>query len=439
MKLFINYKERQQELITRIKQQFPETSGTIVLFAHFEDERYRFRQESSLYYLTGIQEPAVVFTLDLNGKSTLYIPQYKTNRAQWLSHVLSTDAESARRAGVDAIEYLGEPCHGYQLSPLFAPDEYKNFLTKVHNNIKNNHVIFTLNSKNTHEYVEQKLVLERLYRILPELESVIRDISPVIASLRRKKSKAEIELMHKAIEITMVAQEAAARVVADGKHEREIQAGIEYVFAEAGADPAFPSIVAAGKNSTVLHYHTNNDVMKNGDLVVVDIGAQYNYYCADLTRTYPVSGKFNERQRKLYNIVLETQEYIASLAKPGIFLNNKEHPESSLQHLAKKFLDKHNLGTYFVHGIGHYLGIDVHDVGSYAEPLQEHDVITIEPGIYIPEERIGIRIEDNYWIIKNGSICMSDQLPKDARTIEEMASQDFSEDEEEHEDDDFND
>ena len=186
---------------------------------------------------------------------------------------------------------------------------------------------------------------------------------------------------------------------------------------------AFPSIVASGKNGTILHYTDNSGTMRDGDLVVVDIGAEYRYYCADLTRTYPVSGTFTDRQRELYNLVLETQEYIASIAKPGMFLKNEDHPEQSLHHCAQQYLKERGYDQYFSHGIGHFLGLDVHDVGNVKEPLREHDVFTMEPGIYIPEEGIGIRIEDNYLMVKKGVVCLSEQLPKEPAIIEEMVKE----------------
>jgi Xaa-Pro aminopeptidase len=193
----------------------------------------------------------------------------------------------------------------------------------------------------------------------------------------------------------------------------------------------------------VLHYNQNSGMVKNGDLVVVDIGAELDNYCADLTRTYPVSGAFSKRQKELYNIVLATQEHIASLAKPGMWLKNRDKADKSLHHLAVKFLATRGYDKYFPHGIGHYLGLDVHDVGDYDVPLHEGDVITIEPGIYIAAENIGIRIEDNYWITKDGAICLSENLPKDAEDIEALmqrALRGESDDEDEYEDeDDFDD
>lgn len=183
----------------------------------------------------------------------------------------------------------------------------------------------------------------------------------------------------------------------------------------------FPIIVGSGSNSTVLHYTENNNVLEKDDVVVVDIGARYEHYCGDITRTYPVSGKFTKRQKEIYNLVLAVQRYIEGIAKPGMWLSNKEHEDASLHHLAKKFLHEHGgYDSYFVHSLGHYLGLDAHDAGDYTQPLQSGDVITLEPGIYLKEEALGIRIEDNYWIVEDGNVCLSDQLPKDAEQIEEL-------------------
>jgi Xaa-Pro aminopeptidase len=283
--------------------------------------------------------------------------------------------------------------------------------------------IFTLVPNNPQSYVEQRLLLKRLEEFLPGLSESVVDIAPLVAQQRRVKDMREIELMYSAVEITMMAQEAAARAIQDDVLECEVQASLEYIFTASGARASFPSIVGSGKNSTVLHYTVNSGTMKKGDLVVVDIGAEYQRYAADLTRTYPVSGTFTPRQREVYNLVLETQEYIASIAKPGYWLNNKEMPEKSLNHLARAFLAKKGYDQYFMHGIGHFLGLDVHDVGDYTRPLQEGDVFTIEPGIYIASESLGVRIEDNYWVVKDGVVCLSEQLPKKPEDIEALMRQ----------------
>ncbi|HVX01234.1 MAG TPA: Xaa-Pro peptidase family protein [Candidatus Babeliaceae bacterium] len=431
------FKERRQRLVSLLQEQalMLNNADLIVLISNFECSSKEFRQESSFYYLTGIVEPGTAITIDNKGYTTLYIPQCSVSRAQWLSSDVQVDDQTKQRLNVDAIEYLGDPCKGYQISPLFSEKEYNNLLSKLEKVCNTNGILYVLNSESSHEYIEQKQALARIVRFKPLLETYLKNISPIVAKMRRKKSKREIEGIYKAIELTLIAQEAAACVISEGTHEQYVKAGIEYIFAEAGARSAFPSIVAAGKSGTILHHTPKNIAMKKGDLVIVDIGAEVDYYCADITRTYPVSGTFNKRQRELYKIVLETQEYIASLVKPGVWLNNAEHPDKSLQHLAKKFLEKKGYGNYFVHGIGHFLGLDVHDVGNANEPIQEGDVITIEPGIYIPQEEIGIRIEDDYWVIKDGVICLSNELPKDVDSIEAMAQGTLEVDDAEEEDD----
>ena len=249
-------------------------------------------------------------------------------------------------------------------------------------------------------------------------------------ALRRDKSEEEMSLIADAVQITVMAHEIAAQMISAGLTEYEIQAAIDSVFLQMGGmGPAFASIVAAGRNSTVLHYKDNMGDMRDGDLVVVDIGAEYNYYCADLTRTYPVSKMFTPRQLDIYNAVLETQEYVASIAEPGMYIRNAREPERSLQHHAINHLKQYKLDQYFPHAIGHFLGMDVHDVGDYNEPLKIGDVFALEPGVYIRSEGIGIRIEDNYAMVEDGCVCLSDELPKDPDAIEDMMNSSISLDE----------
>lgn len=416
----ISFLERRNELIACIKSAHNDIErGKVLLFANFERDGYTFKQDSSFYYYTGLEEPAAVLCIDIEKEtSTLFVPNYGKERAKWVADVIEPSQEKARELGFDAIEYLGNPCIGYQCHPFFTHREYESLLRLIEQWIAEGQKIFTLNPTNAHEYMEQRFVLQRISKIVPAFEQALVDISIVVAQQRSKKSKREIELLYKAIELTIDAHEAVMNFMKPGKIEYELQAALEYQFIAGGGKVAFHSVVATGKNSTILHYGKNNSTLVSGDLLVVDIGAQYNNYCADLTRTYPVSGTFTERQKEVYNLVLQTQEYIAKLAKPGIWLSNKNEPEHSLNHLAHKFIEEHGYGHYFPHGIGHYLGLDVHDVGDYSQPLEVGDVITIEPGIYIPEESLGVRIEDDYWIIPDGAICLSENLPKEVKAIE---------------------
>ena len=290
----------------------------------------------------------------------------------------------------------------------------------ISDTIKNNGKIFALNPNNFHQYFEQRFILDRIKSFLPEFTGeYVVDISGVVTGIRRNKDIFDIGKISDAINLTALAHESAATMIEDGALESEIQAAAEYMFTASCAKTAYPSIVASGKSATILHYQGNCNQMNHDELVIVDVGAKLDHYCADITRTYPVSGTFNVRQKELYNIVLETQKYIADIAKPGYYLKNEDEQDKSLTHLARKFLAKKGgYDEYFTHGIGHFLGLDVHDVGDITSPLCEGDVITIEPGIYIPDEGIGIRIEDNYWIKKDHAICLSDMIPKEISEIE---------------------
>lgn len=414
------YSERRKELVERIKEQHKNAgNGIVVLIADFEQECARFRQDASFYYYTGLEEPACMLIIDIaQGTSTLYAPNFGQERKKWVTSQAVPD--NHKTIGVDAIEYAGKPCVGYQCHPFFTDHEYAHVIEIFKKCVASKRPIFSLSPMTASAYIDQRFVLLRLGQMIDGFTQNIIDVSGIVAAMRRKKSHRELELMYKAIVITQDAHDAFARVLEPGKVEYELQATIEYMFTFQGATQAFPSIVATGKNGTILHYVQNDTPVKSGDLVVVDIGADYNYYCADITRTYPVSGTFTDRQKEIYTAVLETQQYIANIAKPGLWLSNKNEPEQSLNHLAKAYMKERGYEQYFLHGIGHFLGIDVHDVGDYNVPLMPGDVITIEPGIYIPEEGIGIRIEDDYWVVEDGVECLSNDLPKDIQAIEEM-------------------
>lgn len=441
------YTSRRKELVENIKNDFPHAKGMIILFAAFEQGSEKFKQDKTFYYYTGLNEPGAVLLVDLNGKSTLYLPHYFEKRAQWMMIPEAFMKRDAKALRVDSVELLGDECAGYELNPYFSQHEYAHMITLIKSITERGETLFVATPDNGYEYISTRMVLDHLQKFIPDLNKSVVNISSFIAAARRRKDVGEIERIYRAIEITELAHESAIQVIKDGASEAEVQASLEYIMTASHARPSFPSIVATGKNGTILHYHQNSGTLKDGDLVVVDIGAELNNYCADLTRTYPVSGRFSKRQKEIYKIVLDTQEYIASLAQPGMWLKNKDKADQSLHHLAVKFLAKHGYDKYFPHGIGHYLGLDVHDVGDYGTPLHEGDVITIEPGIYIPEEGIGIRIEDNYWITKDGAVCLSENLPKEIEDIEhymqqvlkESSEDDSDEDGEWEDDEDFDD
>lgn len=396
------FAQRRLELVRRV-------GHSIILLGACETPSTRFVQESSFFYFTGLQEPGLVCLITPDGESTLFLPQYLQNRAQWMGKVLTPTPDVAQQYGFTSVELLGEPVSGYQVGLFSNISCWKHLLEKLRTMVGKKEPIGTI--------VNRDLWLR--FAEISGLQSSLADVSSAIASMRRIKSKAEIDQLAQAFEITMDAHEAAAAAIKADATEAEVEAAIQYVFRASGADEAFPSIVATGHNATILHHESSQTQLKKSECVVVDIGAASEHYCADITRTYPVGKTFSKRQRELYQAVFEVQRAVADAAKPGMFLYNEAEQDRSLSHIARKLFAERKLDQYLLHGIGHFLGLDVHDVGNPAEPLAEGDVITIEPGIYVPEEQIGIRIEDDFWMVKNGSISLTDRLPKELAEFEE--------------------
>jgi Xaa-Pro aminopeptidase len=255
--------------------------------------------------------------------------------------------------------------------------------------------------------------------------TTFHDLAPVIGEMRKAKHAEEIESLKKAIAITGEAQADVTRIIRPGLFEYELEGKIAGAFTSGGAMRAgFPSIVGSGPNSCIPHYFANNRRMEDGELVVVDIGAEYQYYTADITRTYPVSGKFTPRQRELYQLVLDAQTEAAKQVKKGSTLIFpltgfvREYFRKSPLRAKGEDGKEYTMDHFFIHGLGHYLGMDVHDVGNYSKPLQPGEVFTIEPGLYIKSENIGIRIEDDYLLTENGLEKLSKDIPSDPDEIE---------------------
>lgn len=419
-------KERRKRLLDLIKKTYPDKKGAFLLCAAFERDREQFYQESSFEYFIGIQEPAAMVYETLDGEGTFYVPRYAVERSVWLPQTY--DEEFLGALGITSFELLGQKVSGYSTGPFYTQEALENVCKRLATLCQSGGTLFVPLVDSS---VDVRLVVKQLFEYVPKLKEHTVDISNLIAQLRREKSQEELEHLYHAVEITAMAQQAAAGVIKKGNNECDVQAAVEYVFTESKATRAFASVIGSGKNSTILHYVDNKDDLKSGSLVVVDIGASFNHYCADVTRTYPVSGTFSERQKKVYEDVLEAQRVVAEMAKPGMYLKNTNEPEKSLYHVARKVLSErgYNVEKDFPHGIGHYVGLDVHDVGDYTMPLAPGDIITIEPGIYLSDEELGIRIEDMYWIVKDGAICLSEEIPKKIADVERfMRESRFSDD-----------
>ena len=411
------YRARRQKLMEQIKD------GIVVLVGAREEdfgEVGRFRQRNDLMYLTGAEIPAAYLILvpasvasNKTAQEMLFIPARNPRAERWTGPKLGPGPEAVERFGIQ--EVVASDKFNERLRQLFAPKT---------DGTRSQLKVYTVIPRGPGaELTREHNFVENLKQSMAGI--VIEDVSGKIAEMRKIKSQAEIALLQKAIDITGEAQRDAARTIKPGAMEYEAQAALEYAFSRNGAERSgFPSIVGSGFNSTVLHYNENRKRIEAGDLVVVDIGAEYSYYTADITRTYPASGKFTPRQREVYQLVLDAQRAAERAFKPG---------QSSLGQLqqaaievmkASKLRDSagNTLERYFIHGLGHWLGMDVHDVGSYGV-MPVGSVFTIEPGIYIPEEKLGVRIEDDYLVTETGLVKMSRNIPFEPDEIERLMSQ----------------
>ena len=266
--------------------------------------------------------------------------------------------------------------------------------------------------------------MEKLQAILPFAN--IRDARRALASLRQIKSESELGLIRRAVDCSIDAHLVAARDLREGLFEYEIAALMKYTFERAGCErPSFAPIVGSGEHSTILHYNRNRGQLEAGDLVLIDVGGEYGHYAADITRTWPVSGRFTPRQREIYEIVLGAQQAAIQAVKPGVNLTGRD--SGSLYQIAYDYINTHGkdrhgkpLGKYFTHGVGHHVGLNVHDAAVPRTTLEAGMVIAIEPGIYLPEEKLGVRIEDMVLVTSDGYLLLTEQLPRTVKQIESL-------------------
>ncbi len=262
-----------------------------------------------------------------------------------------------------------------------------------------------------------------LIDVFPELN--IKDSGKIINEMRRVKTPAEVSEIRQAIYYTKEGIEAVLKYSKPGVRENQIEATYEYYIKLAGSKGiSFNTIVAGGKNATVLHYSDNNSEIEDGNLVLIDLGSLSNVYASDISRTFPLNGKFSDRQKQFYELVLDVNKRTIERVKPGIMFGelNKFAKEELAKGMIKlgKIKEMEEIDKYYYHTVGHYLGLDVHDVGTYAKPLEPGCVITVEPGIYVSDEGIGIRIEDNVLVTKNGHENLSESIIKEVKDIEDF-------------------
>jgi Xaa-Pro aminopeptidase len=401
-------------------EQMPDSSVAVFFAASVKnrsnDVAYEYRQDSNFYYLAGITAPNSILLIVRNEpershETVLFVPRPHPFLSTWEGASISVDA-AKEISGIEIVKTADE--FDKELATRLAGK--RNLFCTFQNELLQE----PISGKRFFIGHQSKQTLEEKY---PGLE--IHSPAKMAASLRQIKSPAEIAVMRRAIDITCDALSEAMRGAEAGMYEYQLEAIIEFVFKKEGAEyPAFPSIVGSGPNSTILHHSSNRRKTVSGDLVVMDVGAEYRGYSADVTRTIPINGKFTAPQREIYEIVLRAQKAALALVKPGVLFRE-------VHEAARKVVDAAGYGQYFTHATSHYLGLDTHDVGDRG-PLESGMVITVEPGIYIregaPTDRaywnIGIRIEDDVLVTETGYEILSNNVPREIPAIEKLMKDD---------------
>jgi Xaa-Pro aminopeptidase len=396
-------KKRREKLSEEIKN-----NELVIIFAATEScETEPFYQDNNFLYFTGLNIPKAIFTINkVKEKSveTLFIERGIPEREVWDGKKMTTK-EAFKFSGIKNVKFLDE----FDLnifSLLFGAEKcYVNYNFKL------------LDSPLDRKLEFIKKVRERFPKII--FENAIEVIRP----LRAIKSSWEIKQLQKAIEITNNGILSIFKNTKTGMYEYEAEAFLRYEMYRNGLKRfGFQPIVAGGKNATILHYISNVCKIKKGDLLLLDVGVSYNNYSADISRTYPISGKFNKRQKDVYQAVLNIQKEIIAMIKPGVSMTelNKKTTDLIIAALKKLKLIKKDseYKKYYMHSVSHHLGMDTHDIVPRDSVLKVGNVITVEPGIYIPEENIGVRIEDDVLVTKTGYRVLSKAIPKEIDELE---------------------
>lgn len=408
----MDYKTRR----TRVMEAMPQ--GSLALFFSGKapvrslDEAYPFSVNRNFYYLTGLDREAMTLALIKNGdhvQSVLFIEPFDPLQARWVGGRMKPE-EAQQQADVDAV---------------YPKDEMLDF---IHRQMK-------LNRGNRRMSVGLDLAKEsweepddaahqfagHIRQHYPSVDLV--NLHAALAQLRMIKDEDELNLMRQAQEATITAVKVMMRHCAPGINETELEGVFDFALMKQGVrEHAFPTICASGANATILHYSRNNELIEDGDLVLCDLGGVIGHYCADITRTYPANGRFTQRQKQIYDIVLEGQRRVIAAIRPGRTLRqlNQVLVDFYGEQLAAIGLLEQGMTVrdYYFHSVSHHLGLDTHDVNIANLPLAAGMVITVEPGLYLEAEGIGIRIEDDILVSETGAVNLSEKLPHTTEEIE---------------------
>lgn len=382
--------------------------------------KYVFAQEENFYYLTGHNEEGAALLILPASKQggeagwegpreILYLPPKDPAKEKWNGVRMSpSDPGIEAQTGFAAVKPFGE----LRANVERLSRAYSSFYTILPY------------EKEGGGYPHEKEVIDWLQLVAPRAQP--KDVRGNIAAMRQVKSPGELAFLQQAIDVSLDAHLAAMKMMRAGVYEYQVAAKMVEVHEMGGSEAeGYAPIVGAGPNSTALHYDKLSRKIEDGDIVVLDVGAQYSGYSADITRTLPANGKFTTRQREIYNIVLGAQNAAMAALKPGMDLCRKG--DKSVDKISRDYINTHghdlhgkSLGQYYIHGLGHNIGLNVHDPGDYCKPLQPGMVVTMEPGIYIPEENLGVRIEDDVLITETGYKLLSERLPRDPDQIEKI-------------------
>jgi Xaa-Pro aminopeptidase len=408
--------------------------GSAVIFAAYEPpmEYQDYRQDEDYYYLTGVTEPGGALLIIGEGPATttrlgplpahpyreiLFLPSRNPIREKYTGAKMDAATPGAAQTlGVDEVMPLSR-----------LPEVYGSYLAQ--DPARRTKTVWT------QQDVPAAAAALRFTSAVQGTDAMdpAQDVRSLTTRLRMVKSLAEIELIRKATDASIAAQLAGMRTIKPGVRERTV-AGVEVAtMLEQGCERvSYPAIVGSGIHSTTLHYASNSELMASGDVVVIDAAGEYSMYASDLTRTMPVNGHFTERQREIYNIVLGAQQaardaFVAGKSKMGsVLLRGPDADKTLLDKVAFDYINTHGkdlhgepLGKYFLHTLGHSVGIDVHDPYDYDQPFAIGSVFTIEPGLYIPEEKLGVRIEDTFYVNEQGKLInLGEKLPHMAEDVE---------------------
>lgn len=387
------YRKRRQRVMEQMG------SGVAVIYAADSIGAGK-RQDLNFYYLTGLAYEA--------GAVLVLAPEHPQYQEQLFLRTL--EVEDNRWHGIRPM--LGRAIElGTGIARVSRTANFPALLNRTILQCKSRELVYLGNFATYNRPVSKEL---QLYRDIQSriLGCSIRDEHKILPHMRSIHDEGEIKLMQRAIDATVLAHKAAMQAVKPGMNERQLLHAVERTLHDNCCDTfAYEPIVGSGPNNWVLHYTANNRTMNAGEMVLLDAGGEHQMYAADLTRTFPVDGTFTPRQREIHDVVQEAWQTTVDMCKPGVTW-------MELNDAARRVIDKAGFADEYYHSLGHFLGLDVHDVGLESEPLEPGQIITIEPGVYIASENIGVRTEDDILITDTGCVNMSKDLPRSATEIE---------------------